>query len=65
MYTKLTKVVKLDDGRECVACAFFGTEKCHIHKKNDNAGCGCCEVFAAILNQLHTFEDIYDEECDK
>lgn len=58
MYTKLTKVINLA-GRECVVCINYGTEMCHIH--NDTPDCGHCQMFAAILNQLHAFEVAYDE----
>lgn len=58
MYTKLTKLVH-EEGHECVACIYYGTEMCRIH--NGVMNCGDCEVFAAILNQLHAFESILDE----
>ena len=60
MYTKLTKRIQIDE-RECVSCAFFGTERCHIHT-DGTVDCGHCEVFAAILNQLNAFEDLLDDE---
>lgn len=56
MYTRLTKTAIID-GRECVTCIFYGTNMCH-HIHNNVVDCGHCEVFAAILNQLHAFEDI-------
>ena len=58
MYKRLTKTATID-GRECITCAYYGTNECHIH--NDVADCGHCRVFAAMLNQLHTFEDIIFE----
>ena len=53
MYTRLTKTTTVD-GRECVTCIYYGTEKCRIH--NGVAGCNQCDVLAAIINQLHAFE---------
>ena len=58
MYTRLTKTVKVDE-TECIACIHYGTEMCRIH--NGTPDCGRCEVFAAILNQLNAFEDIFTE----
>ena len=57
MYTRLTKVAKVD-GRECVSCAFYGTSKCRIHKESNTTDCAHCDVMGAILNQLHAFEEI-------
>lgn len=59
MYTRLTKTTTVE-GRECVSCIFHGTEMCRIHKGIPD--CGHCDVFAAILNQLHAFENIIYEE---
>lgn len=59
MYTRLTKTTTVE-GRECVSCIFHGTEMCRIHKGISD--CGHCDVFAAILNQLHAFENIIYEE---
>lgn len=56
MYARLTKIVKGQDGRDCVTCVNFGTERCHIH--NEVPDCIHCPVLGAILNQLHAFEDI-------
>ena len=56
MYTRLTKVTKDDSGRDCVACANFGTDRCRIH--NDIPDCIHCPMLGAILNQLCAFEDI-------
>ncbi len=65
MYTRLTKTTTVygtsNEERECVACIYHGTEKCRIHKGIPN--CMHCDVFAAILNQLHAFEDMLCEEC--
>ncbi len=58
MYTRLTKTTTAE-GRECVSCIYYGTERCRIHKGISD--CNHCEVFAAILNQLHAFEDIFCE----
>ncbi len=54
-YLPLTKIIKTEEGQECVACSFFDTEKCQIHN------CAKCEMFAAILNKLHEFEEIIGE----
>lgn len=62
MYTRLTKLTKVD-GRECVSCAFYGTEMCHIHKGAND--CLHCEVFAAILNQLYAFEEVVLKQSDE
>lgn len=59
MYTRLTKTVTVKE-RECVACVYHGTKMCRIHKGIPD--CSHCEVFAAILNQLHAFENIIYEE---
>ena len=59
MYTRLTKTTIIE-GRECVSCIFHGTEMCRIHKGISD--CGHCDVFAAILNQLHAFEEVVFEE---
>ena len=55
MYTKLTKVVTVEE-RECVTCIYYGTSMCRIH--NNIPDCCHCNVFAAILNQLHAFEEV-------
>ena len=55
MYTRLTKVVTIKE-RECVTCIYQGTDMCRIH--NGIPDCSHCDVFAAILNQLHAFEEI-------
>lgn len=59
MYTRLTKIVTVES-RECVTCTYHGTQMCRIH--NGIPDCSHCNVFAAILNQLHAFEDIICEE---
>lgn len=59
MYTRLTKIVKDQDGRDCVTCVSFGTERCHIH--NGIPDCARCPMLAAILNQLYGFEEIIIE----
>lgn len=60
MYSRLTKKTIID-GKECVSCVYNGTEMCQIHKDNDVDNCGKCPVFAAILNLLCAFEDVYEE----
>lgn len=55
MYTRLTKIVTVEE-RECVSCLYYGTVMCRIHKGIPD--CSHCDVFAAILNQLHCFENI-------
>lgn len=59
MYEKLTKVIKID-GRECVTCALYGTDKCRIHScgESHTPDCAHCEMFGAILNQLNAFEEL-------
>lgn len=59
MYTRLTKTISIE-GRECVTCIYYGTEMCRIHKGIPD--CNHCDVLAAILNQLHAFEEIFYEE---
>ena len=59
MYTRLTKTITIGE-RECVSCIYYGTEQCRIHKGIPS--CIHCDVFAAILNQLHGFENIIYEE---
>lgn len=59
MYTRLTKTINIE-GREYVSCIFYGTDLCRIHKGISD--CGHCDVFAAILNQLHIFENMICEE---
>lgn len=58
MYKKLTKITTVDN-KECVACACFGTKMCQLH--NGALDCGHCPMFAAILNQLHTFETVVED----
>lgn len=60
MYKELTKVEKTDDGREVIACVACGTERCQLH--NGVQSCSTCPMFAAILNQLHFFEEIIKEK---
>ena len=62
---KLTKITEID-GRECVTCAFYGTERCPIHNDNKTiSDCAHCEVFGAILNQLHQFEEIISSDSSE
>jgi Fe-S-cluster containining protein len=60
MYTRLTKVIEIDD-EQYVTCVYYGTKKCHIHRTRAK-NCGQCPMFAAILNQLNELEDILFEE---
>lgn len=56
----LTKIVKDENGKEFVACAYWGTEKCSkIHK---NEGCATCPMIAVMLNQLHYYEECFAED---
>lgn len=59
MYTGLTKIITNHEGRKCVSCIDFDTERCRIH--NGVPDCAHCPMFAAILNQLHEFEVITRE----
>lgn len=63
MYERLTKVVR-QEGRECVVCANYGTEKCCLHNEETD-GCVHCRYFGAILNQLCAFEDIITAQKDQ
>lgn len=63
MYTRLTKTI-MSEGRECIACIHHGTDKCRIHTGRV-ADCAHCEMFGAILNQLHAFEEAVGECLDK
>ncbi len=58
-YDPLTKIIIGQDGREYVTCSMYGTEKCRLI--HTSQGCIDCPVMAAILNQLHIFEEIYME----
>ena len=60
MYTRLTKIVKDQDGRDCVTCVNFGTERCRIH--NGVPDCIHCPMLGAIFNQLYAFEDMISGE---
>lgn len=64
MYTKLTKVIKIDN-RDTVCCAFYGTEKCRVHMQGKEPDCGRCVVMGAILNQLHAFETMLEDEGEQ
>ena len=58
-YKRFTKLTKTTDGQDAIACSFYGTDVCRsIHKQ----GCIDCPVFAAMLTQLYTFEEIMEEE---
>lgn len=58
-YCKLTKKLKNEQGQECIACAFYGTDRCQIH--NGYVDCGSCPVLGLILRQLHTYEEVLEE----
>ena len=64
-YEPLTKIVAdKQRGIEFVTCRYYGTETCQkIH--NPDEGCGCCRMFAAILNQLHLLETRYISEVEE
>ena len=54
-YKPLTKIIIVDN-KKYVVCAKYGTSECRtIHMPND--GCTACPMLAAILNQLHIFEE--------
>lgn len=58
MYTPLTKVVTVGE-QEFITCSSYGTKMCRIHNPGEGAaGCHVCPVFAAMLNQLHAFEEV-------
>lgn len=58
MYEPLTKVITIGE-QEVIVCRNYGTEMCHIHNPRDGvSGCQVCSMFAAMLNQLHAFEQI-------
>ena len=63
MYTRLTKIVRDENGRDCVTCVNFGTERCHIH--NGVPDCAHCPMLGAIFNQLHVLEDIVDDVTEE
>ena len=55
-YEPLTKIIADDSGKEFVTCKFYGTTQCRcLH----TGGCIICPMLAAILNQLHAFEENY------
>lgn len=60
-YEPFTKVASDKQGEPMVCCRYDGTEMCRLHKAS---GCNTCPVFAAILKQLHAFEEIYLEDDD-
>ena len=59
MYTRLTKLTKIDD-RECVTCIHYGTKECRIHS-GEVQNCSKCPILAAALNQLYELENIVCE----
>ena len=57
-YIRLTKEQKDNTGHNIIICRFKDTDKCPIH----NCGnCGNCEIFNRILEQLHGFENTWEE----
>ena len=61
MYTKLTKLIE-GAGAQCVDFALSCTKPCHITTTENTPDCGHCNFRAAILNQLHAFEELIDDE---
>lgn len=58
-YQPLTKIITDELGNQSVACALLDTKDCQKLHKN---GCATCPMLAAMMNQLHTFEEIYMED---
>ena len=58
-YIRLTKVKQDNAGRTFITCKFEGTEKCPIHSCES---CGNCTVFQAMLRQLYTYENMFEEK---
>ena len=59
MYTRLTKLTKIDD-RECITCIHCGTNECRIHS-GEVQNCSQCPVLAAVFSQLYELENIVCE----
>lgn len=60
MYTRLTKEIEDDKHNKFVVCAYYGTEQCLIHS-GKALDCGKCPAMAAIIYQLHAFEDLMED----
>ena len=57
-YIRLTKEQRDNAGRNIITCRFKDTNKCPIH----NCGnCGNCDIFYKMLEQLHGFENAWEE----
>lgn len=57
-YIRLTKEQQDSTGRSIITCRFKDTKRCCIHNCSN---CGNCDVFNKILEQLHAFENVWDE----
>lgn len=57
-YLRLTKEKKDTTGRRIIMCRFKDTNKCPIH---NGGNCGNCNIFDNILEQLHGFENAWEE----
>lgn len=64
MYKRLTKRIEIEDGKECVTCINYGTEKCPVHT-GEVSNCLCCPTLGAVFNQLYLFEEVMQEEISK
>lgn len=56
-YKPLTKTIELN-GRKCICCVNYNTDKCKIHTNNIK-GCAECPVLCSMINQLRVFEEVY------
>lgn len=61
MYKRLTKEIEDEKHNKFVVCALYGTDECHIHS-GKALECGKCPAMAAMICQLHAFEEVMDEE---
>lgn len=57
-YIRLTEELRDATGRSIITCKFRDTSKCPIH---NGGNCGNCETFNRILEQLHGFENAWEE----
>ena len=57
-YLRLTKEKIDNTGRNIITCRFKDTDKCPIHSCG---GCGKCDIFNQMLEQLHGFENMLEE----
>lgn len=53
-YHNLTTTTYDAQGHAQACCSFLGTEKCRLHSED------ACPRIAAIMNQLHVFEEMED-----